>query len=566
MLSIRRIGVIGRTYRHINRYRQILRALFKYGFDDLLDTLRLEEYLELGLQMISRKKVEHIEKLTRAERFRTALEELGPTFVKIGQILSTRPDLIPLQFVKELAKLQDTVAPFPVTEAREIFKSQLGRYPEEVFDSFEEKPLAAASIGQVHRARLKGSGDEVVVKIQRPNIREIIEVDLEIMLHLAALAENHLEELEIHRPTRLIKVFADNLEKEINYVIEAANIEQFARNFIDDETVYVPRVYRELSTRLILTMEHVHGIKASEVERLAPPDYDRVEIARRGADLIMKQVFVTGFFHGDPHPGNIFILPGNIFCFVDFGMMGRINRQEREDFSDLITHLVRRDDRRTTETVLKLTTSDKEPDRAQLERDITEFIDQFFYLPLKDIDAGTVIHQMLEILSRHGLRIRPNLFLMLKALGTADGLGRLLDPEFELARHVEPFVRKIQANRLHLARLATDMFESTSEFLFLLKEVPRELRAILKQARQGRMTIEFQHRGLEQLLYTQDRTSNRIAFAIVLAALIIGSSLIVLSGIPPKWHEIPVIGLLGFVVAGIMGFWLLLSILRRGRM
>ncbi len=566
MLSIRRIGVIGRTYRHINRYRQILRALFKYGFDDLLDTLRLEEYLELGLQMISRKKVEHIEKLTRAERFRTALEELGPTFVKIGQILSTRPDLIPLQFVKELAKLQDTVSPFPVAEAREIFKSQLGRYPEEVFDSFEEKPLAAASIGQVHRARLKGSGDEVVVKIQRPNIREIIEVDLEIMLHLAALAENHLEELEIHRPTRLIKVFADNLEKEINYVIEAANIEQFARNFIDDETVYVPRVYRELSTRLILTMEHVHGIKASEVERLAPPDYDRVEIARRGADLIMKQVFVTGFFHGDPHPGNIFILPGNVFCFVDFGMMGRINRQEREDFSDLITHLVRRDDRRTTETVLKLTTSDKEPDRAQLERDITEFIDQFFYLPLKEIDAGTVIHQMLEILSRHGLRIRPNLFLMLKALGTADGLGRLLDPEFELARHVEPFVRKIQANRLHLTRLATDMFESTSEFLFLLKEVPRELRAILKQARQGRMTIEFQHRGLEQLLYTQDRTSNRIAFAIVLAALIIGSSLIVLSGIPPKWHEIPVIGLLGFVVAGIMGFWLLLSILRRGRM
>ncbi len=566
MLSIRRIGAIGRTYRHIHRYRQILGVLFQYGFGELLRDLRLEEYLELGLPMLSRKKDEHLEKLTRAEKLRKAMEDLGPTFVKMGQILSTRPDLIPLQYIHELAKLQDNVPPFPYEEARKIFTAEIGRAPEEVFEHIDPVPLAAASIGQVHRARLAESGEEVVVKIQRPRIRETIEVDLEILLHLAALAEKHLEELEIHRPTRIIREFARNLEKELNYVTEAVNIEHFARRCIDDDTVYVPRVFRDYSSRLVLTMEYVAGIKASNVEQLREQGYDLPEIARRGATLIMKQIFVNGFFHGDPHPGNIFILPGNVICFLDFGMMGRISRQEREDFSDLIIQVVNRNDRKATDTVLKLTACDREPDRTELERDLTQLIDQFFYLPLKELEMGPLLHQLLEILSRHGLRVRPNLFLMLKAIASADGLGRQLDPDFEIARHTEPFVRKIQINRFNPRRLAHEMLDSSAEFVYLLKEVPRELRAILHQARQGRMTIEFQHRGLEQLLYTQDRTSNRIAFAIVLAALIIGSSLIVLSGVPPKWHQIPVIGLIGFVVAGIMGFWLLLSILRRGRM
>ncbi|OGQ97377.1 MAG: ABC transporter [Deltaproteobacteria bacterium RIFOXYD12_FULL_57_12] len=565
MLSIRRIGIIGRTYRHINRYRQILRALFRYGFGDLLETLRLEEYLEIGLQMISRKKAEHIEKLSRAERFRRALEELGPTFIKMGQILSTRPDLIPLPYLQELAKLQDRVPPFPYEEVRQIIKSELGRFPEEIFEHFYPTPLAAASIGQVHRARLAGAG-EVVVKIQRPGIQELIEVDLEIMLHLAGLAEKHLEELEIYRPTRIIEEFARNLGKEINYVTEASNIEPFARRFLDDDTLYVPRVFRDYSTKLVLTLEYVDGIKASQVEQLRQAGYDLPEIARRGATLIMKQIFMAGFFHADPHPGNIFILPGNVICFLDFGMMGRISRQEREDFADLVMQIVNRDDRKVTDTVLKLTTFTREPDQEELERDLTEFIDQFFYLPLKDLEVGKVLNLLLEILVRHGLRIKPSYFVMLKAISSADGLGRQLDPDFEIAGHAEPFIRQIQKSRRHPKRLASEMIDSVAEFVYLLKEVPRELRSILKQARQGRMTIEFQHRGLEPLLFTQDRTSNRIAFAIVLAALIIGSSLIILSGIPPKWREIPVIGLLGFVVAGIMGFWLLVMILRRGRM
>lgn len=565
MLSIRRIGVIGRTYRHINRYRQILGVLFQYGFDDLLDILRLEEYLEIGLQMISRKKDAQVAKLSRPERLRRALEELGPTFIKLGQILSTRSDLLPMPYIQELSRLQDDVPPFPFAEVREIFIAEIGRPPEEVFVAIEETPLAAASIGQVHRARLADEG-EVVVKVQRPRIQETIEVDLEILLHLAALAEKHLEEMKEHRPTRVVEEFARTLDKEINYVAEAANIEQFARHFLRNDTVYVPKTFPDLSSRLILTMEYMDGVKASQVEKLQQQGYDLQKIARRGATLIMEQIFVHGFFHADPHPGNIFILPNNVICFLDFGMMGRISRQEREDFCDLIMQVARRDDGKVTETVLRLTAYDREPGRQELEQDLTRFIDQFFYRSLKELEAGAVMNEFLEILFRHGLQVRPNLFLMLKAVATADGLGRQLDPDFEISTHVEPFVRQIQRDRLNPRRLAREVFESGTEFLFLLREVPRELRAILNQARQGRMTIEFQHRGLEQLLYTQDRTSNRIAFAIVLAALIIGSSLIVLSGIPPQWHQIPVIGLAGFLVAGVMGFWLLLSILRRGRM
>ncbi|MBW2615932.1 MAG: AarF/ABC1/UbiB kinase family protein [Deltaproteobacteria bacterium] len=565
MLSIRKIGVIGRTYRHLNRYRQILRVLFKYGFGDLVDILKIEQYLEIGLQMISRKRREKIEKLTRAERVRLSLEELGPTFIKLGQILSTRPDLIPLEYIKELSKLQDQVPPFPYEDVRETLKSETGKFPEELFERFDETPLAAASIGQVHRATLK-DGEEVAVKIQRPGIRKTIEVDLEIMLHLAGLMERHLEELEAHRPSRIVDEFARSLEKEINYSAEASHIERFARQFMDDETVYIPKVFRQMSTKRILTMEYVDGIKASEVDRLRKEGYDLPEITRRGADLIMKQIFDHGFFHADPHPGNILVLPNNVIGLVDFGMVGRISRQEREAFTDLVTQVVRGDEKKVVDAVLNLTYYEKDPDRSEFERDLAEFIDQHLYCSLKELEIGKLLQQLLEILTKYRLRLKPDLFLMMKALSTVEGLGLMLDPDFELIKRAEPFIRQIQLRRFNPKTIAGDMIDTGAELFTLLKEIPREVRTILKQAREGKVKIEFEHKGLEPMLFTHDRTSNRIAFAIVLAALIIGSSLIILSDIPPKWNDIPIIGLAGFIFAGVMGFWLLVSILRRGRM
>jgi ubiquinone biosynthesis protein len=386
------------------------------------------------------------------------------------------------------------------------------------------------------------------------------------MFHLAGLMEKHLEEAELQRPTKIVEEFADGLERELNYYNEASHIENFSRQFIDDETVYIPKVFRETSTERVLTMEYIDGIKASEVGLLRQAGYDLREITRRGADLIMKQVFVNGFFHADPHPGNIFMLPNNVVCYLDFGMMGRISQQEREDFSVLLMQLTRRDEKKVMHALLKLTDYHQEPDKSKLERDLAEFIGQHLYRPLKEIKFSRLLQQLLDILTRHALRLKPNLFLMMKAFSTVEGLGQVLDPDFELMEHAKPFVREIYLARVNPKRIASDMLESGTEFFGLLKEIPGEMRSILKQAREGKVRIEFEHRGLDPILFTHDRTSNRIAFAIVLAALIVGSSLITLSDIPPKWHEIPIIGLVGFIVAGVMGFWLLISILKRGRM
>lgn len=564
-MIIQKIGMLGRTYRHMQRYRQILTILFKYGFGDLVDILKIEQYIEIGLQMISKKRREKIETLSRAGRVRMAVEELGPTFVKMGQILSTRPDLLPVEFIRELEKLQDNVPPFPHTEVEEIIQSELRAPLKEIFKSFEETPLASASLGQVHRAQL-ADGEDVVVKIQRPRIQKTIEVDLEIALHLATLMERHLEGGEIQRPTKIVEEFARTLENELDYGLEAAHMERFAMQFAGEPTIYVPKVYREATTRRVLTMEHINGIKISDIARLKKEGLEPRKIARTGFDLILKQIFVHGFFHADPHPGNVFVLPGNAICYLDFGMMGRINIETREHFADLIVNIAQRDEQKVADALVRLTIWDDEPDYHSLERDVDQFISRHLYRPLKELELVKLLHQLLDLVAKYRLRVPPDLFLMIKALGTVEGVGRLLDPEFDVIRQSAPFLQRIQLNRLNPRRLSRDMLSYGAELIHLLKEIPGEIRKILRQTREGKIKIEFHHRALEPLLSTLDRVSNRLAFAIVLASLVIGSSLIVLAGIPPKWHDIPVIGLAGFVIAGVMGFWLLISILRRGSM
>ena len=565
MLSIRKIGVIGRTYRHLNRYRHILTVLFKYGFGDLVDVLKIEQYLEIGLQMISRKRREQVERLARSERVRMALEELGPTFVKLGQILSTRPDLTPIEFVEELSKLQDRVPPFPYAEVAKIIESELGMPPEDIFQHFDEMPLAAASIGQVHRAQLK-DGEEVAVKVQRPGIRKTIEVDLEILLHLASLMERYLEEFQTTRPVRIVEEFARTLEKEIDYTIEASHIERFARQFMDDPTVYVPKVFREVTTERVLTMEYIDGVKASEIDRIEKEGLDRKIITARGADLILKQVFDHGFFHADPHPGNIFVLPANVICYLDFGMMGSIDRQSREDFADLVHSVVNRDEARAMQALLTLTQYDDEPDRRLLARDLGDFLGRHLYKPLKDIQMEKLLHQLMDMVSRHRLQMPPDLFLMMKALATVEGVGLSLDPDFEMVSQAAPFIQRVKMEQFRPERVASDIFRSGTELVRLIQEIPGELHELLRQIKRGKVKMEFEHVGLEPMLETHDRTSNRIAFSIVIAALVVGSALIVLSKTPPLLFGIPVIGIIGFLAAAVMGVWLLIAILRKGRL
>ncbi|MBW2594926.1 MAG: 2-polyprenylphenol 6-hydroxylase [Deltaproteobacteria bacterium] len=564
-MLIRKIGIVSRTYRHMNRYRQIITVLFKYGFGDLVDRLHVGQYLEIGMQMISRKRRDRVEKLTRSERLRMALEELGPTFVKMGQILSSRPDLIPVEFIEELSKLQDSVPPFPFSQVREIIETELTSPIDEIFQKFEETPLAAASIGQVHRAQLR-NGEDVIVKVQRPGIRAIIEVDLEILLHLATLIERHIEELEIHRPTRVVEEFASSLEKEIDYTIEASNAERFARQFIENSSVYVPRIFMETTTKQILTMEYVDGIKASEIDKLDNEGLDRNIIASRGADLILEQVFKHGFFHADPHPGNVFIMPDNVICYLDFGMMGRVDRYARENFADIVYGYVRRDESKIADAILKVVEWDREPDRRVLERDISDFVESYLYKPLKELHIGDIFQKLLELITTHGLRLPPDIFLMIKAMAQVEGLGLVLDPDFDMTRRAAPFIKRIKLERLSPKRVVGDFLESGGDLVQLLKDIPEELRTILKQLRQGKTRIVFEHRGLENVISGLDRSSNRIASSLIISALIIGSSLVIRTEMGPFLFGFPILGVVGFSIAGIFGIGLLISILRSGRM
>lgn len=564
-MRIRKIGIVSRTYRNINRYRQILAVLLKYGFDTLIDRLNLGQYLDIGMQMISRKRRDRVEFLSREERLRMVFEELGPTFIKMGQILSTRPDLIPDEFIEELEKLQDEVPPFPFLQVKEIVESELRSSLNEIFARFDEDALAAASIGQVHRAQLR-TGEEVIVKVQRPGIRKIIEVDLEILLHLATLTEKYIEEMEIYRPTRIVEEFARTLEKEINYHIEALHMERFARMFLGNESVYVPWIFRQFTTERILTMEYVEGIKVSDINTLDEKGYDRKLIASRGADLILEQVFKNGFFHADPHPGNICILPGNVICYLDFGMMGRVNRESRNNFADMLYGYALRDESRITSAVLKTVEWEEEPDRYALEKDIASFMELYLYKPLKEIRLGELLQEFLQLFGRHQLRPPPDMFLMVKALSEVEGIGLILDPDFDMTEKVAPFIKRHQMERIHPGRLLGEFIDSSGALIQLLKTIPEDMRDILKQIKQGKSRIGFEHRGLENLIFEMDRSSNRISFSLIIASLIIGSSLIITTNLGPYLFGFPLFGLMGYTIAGILGIWLIISIFRSGKL
>lgn len=409
-------------------------------------------------------------------------------------------------------------------------------------------------------------GQEVVVKVQRPEIETIIAVDLEILAHLAQLMEQYLEEMQGHRPTAIVEEFARSLSREIDFSIEIANIQRFSRQFGDNKTIRVIKVYPELSSTRILVMEFVKGIKASAIDRLKDEGRDLKLVAERGCNLVMEQIFIHGFFHADPHPGNIFILEQDIVCFVDFGQMGRLSLRDREMFTDLVMHLVSGDEQKLTLTVLALTLHDDDVDTNTLSRDLGELMDRYLYQPLGKLEAGKMLHDLMELTSRHRIYFKPDTYLMIKAISTVEGVGLMLDPDLQIIRLAEPFMKKIRTGRIKPARIASEVAESGEEYFSLLRALPQELRSILTQLRSGKMRLAFEHKGIEALRQTLDQLSNRIAFAIVLASLIIGSSLIVLSGIPPKWYGIPVIGLVGYLMAGVMGFWLLISIIRHGRM
>jgi len=558
-----RLSLISRRYRHMYRYREIAGVLLKHGFGDFVARTGLHRYRRWG--RLRRAPGGSPALPTLYERVRLACEELGPAFVKLGQILSTRRDVLPEGLITELVKLQDTVSPFPGMAARAIVEAELGHPIPELFSEFVTKPVASASIAQVHEAVTR-EGRHVVVKVQRPGIRSVVEADLEVMSQLAALMERVVEEAKLFDPVAIVAEFARVMKEELDFTAEATHMERFAQCFARDKRVHVPEVLRGLTTSRVLTMEFVEGVKVSSPQDFEAHGIDRATVASRGAELVFEQVFIHGFYHADPHPGNLLIMPGSVVCFLDYGMMGVLSARYREQLSGLILGLVSRDEHRIALAALQLSGTSRSEDTQRLEADIAKFIDAHLYRPLGDIRVGQLLGELTRLAVAHGIRMPPDFSILTKALATIEGVGRMLDPEFDVIRHAEPLARRLLRERMSVRRLAREFVYSAFELQSLLRDLPSEARDILALLKRGEVRVKFEHRGLEELIRTLDQISNRLVFGIVLAALLIGSSVMVRSDIPPKWHGFPVIGAVGFLVSGLMGFWLLYAILRHRRM
>ncbi|MEW6326565.1 MAG: 2-polyprenylphenol 6-hydroxylase [Thermodesulfobacteriota bacterium] len=552
------------TYQDLKRYGHIATVFIRYGFGDLLDRLKARYYVSWRRRIL-RKEREDVRRLSTPERVRLAFEELGPTFIKLGQILSIRPDLLPLDFIREFSKLQDKVPPFPFQAAKDTIESQLGRSLTELFETFEETPVAAASLSQVHRAKTR-SGDEIAVKVQRPGIESTIETDIRILYDLATLAERRLPETRHYEPVRIVNEFARTIRRELDFVREGRNIDRFRKHFAGDETIYIPRVYRELTAPKVVAMEYIHGIKISDLEQLQAAGLDRKTIAINGADLILKEVFECHFFHADPHPGNLFVLENNVIAPVDFGMIGMLDEETVHQMATILTAIVDKDVDSLVEVLLTIGRAPEPFDRVNFRMELSDFLERYYEVPLQELNIGAIMDELMDITRRYSLRLPSDLVLIGKALVTNEGVGRMLYPEFNIIEHARPYTRKLMIQRLSPARQLKELSRVFEETAVLFKKLPSDVREILSKIRKDDLGIRFEHRGLERFISELDRSSNRLSFAVVIAALIIGSSLVFQTGAGPRLFGYPFLGLAGFLLASILGIWLLIGILRSGRL
>jgi ubiquinone biosynthesis protein len=487
--------------------------------------------------------------------------------VKLGQILSTRADIIPLEYIKELEKLQDKVPPFSYVQVEQMVQKSLGANVSELFYSFEEKPFAAASLGQVHKAILKVDKVKVVVKVQRPDIEEIIETDLDILFHLARLIEKYIPVSRLYDPVGVAEEFARIIRMELDYGTEGRNAERFRKNFKEDNTVYIPKVYWELSSKRILTMEYIEGIKINHLKELDEAGYDRKKIAENGAKAFMKQMLIDGFFHADPHPGNILVMENELIGFVDFGMIGKIDEETREKYVDLFMAILEHDSNKILTRMLNLgITSKGEIDTRSLKRDIADLLDQYYDKALNEIKLGAFISQLVQISVKHHIKMPAELALLGKSLLIIEGIGLTLDPDFNLTETAKPYVKDIILERKSPQRLLLKLSNDLSEFYNLMVLIPKQLSNTLRKMEEGIFKLELQHRGLENLINALDKATNRLSYSLILVAIIIGSSLIMQTEKGPQFMGFPVIGVIGFLISGILGLGLVIMILRSGKM
>ena len=552
--------------RELPRLQEITAVLIRHGLGEFVRRIGIAGVLERAGQILHWGEAAEAQKLDTPQRMRLALEELGPTFVKLGQVMATRVDLFPPAWIAEFEKLHADVPPVPFESLLPELERALGRSPFEVFGEIETRPYAAASIAQVHRARLK-DGTPVVLKIRRPGVRRKIDADLRLLRRVSELVESEMPEVRRYRPAEIAAQFARSLEREVDFAVETRNIERFAQNFAGHEHVVIPKIYPEYTSEVLLVQQHVAGIPATDTAAVEMAGLDRKLLAARGVDAFLKMILIDGFFHADPHPGNIFYLPGNKLVVIDFGMVGRLSPRRRAQVVDLLTGIARMSEEPMLD-VLHDWAGEAHVDDERLANDVNEMVFEYEGLPLKEIRIGNVIRQFADIVRAHSIVLPSDLSLMFKTLITLEGLGRQYDPDIHIVNHITPLVRRAVAERYQPSEIVRRGRGAVREFFDLVGSVPRDVARLLREARRGKLRVDLDLKRLDGFGKQLDRTLDRVTVGIMTASLVIGSAIVLTVRDGPEFFGIPVLpalGLFGYLLAFLNSLWIVYGIWRSGR-
>lgn len=546
-----------RQIANLGRFKDIVVILVKYGFDDLA------QRLDLSATPIIKKIHKAGQELSTYERIRLALEDLGPTFVKFGQVMSLRPDLLPRALIKELIKLQDDVAPVPTETIHETVEKNLHRPLKEVFSVFDDAPLGAASLAQVHRGVLKEEGDIVSIKVQRPGIRKTVERDLDILESVAEQLHERSQELRFYDLPNLVRVTARNLLRELDFTREARHM-RIARSFLPEASkVHIPGVYTPYCTPHLLVTEFVQGTKLRDLDpsQLADPE----ALAKQGLGAAIKQILEDGFFHADPHPGNLLVMPSGDLCLLDWGTVGRLTERDRFELIDLIKAVVDKDSKALMDALLVMTNGQSTINRRGLERQLLEILDIYHAVPVKELNIGHLLMDITALIRHYRLTLPADLVTMVKTMITAEGTARHIYPDLNIVSEAEGSVKHLALQRYKSGVLWRNIRTAVVEFFTLQRRLPRQIAQIAEKIDQGELKIHFEHENLGGLRNTLENTSNRLTFGIIIAAMIIASSMIITTGVGPLLFGFPALGIVGYLISGILGLWLIWNIIRAKR-
>ncbi len=545
--------------RDIKRFNEILLVLFEEGFDFLLVKLGLTGYVPVTKRIKS--KLRRSDEQRPEVMLRRTLERLGPTFIKFGQLLSVRPDLIPKEFCKELEKLQDSVEPFSFDEAKAIIEKEFGKSVGHVFLEFEKKPIASASISQVYRATLK-TGEKVAVKIQRPNVRHIIETDIEIMLYFAGLLEKHMEHIKRFRPVKIVNEFRAWTEKELDFRLEARNAKRFYQNFRGSRTVRIPKVYDEFTGEKVVTLEFIEGIELNNIKEIRKRKIDFAKVIQNGFDAVMTQVFVHGIFHADPHPGNIIVMKDNSIAFVDFGIVGYFEERLKNRCIDLLYGIVDQDQGMIMDTLVGMGMETDGIDYEQLRSDIGLIIEPLQHSSINEIKVSRVLEEILSVALKHKLRVPASFVLFGKTIITLEGIAIEYDPNFKFVETAKPFIERLVAKRKNPLYVWKSFVHNMDRYRKFAEEFPEKAERVLDKVQRGSIKVDIEDTDIRKLLVEIGRGSNRVAYGMLIAALLITSALLIQVEKGPTILGVPSLAFFSFAFASMLAFILFMSIIK----